>query len=101
MPRAKSNISPSKAGSRPSSPIRETMDTLVQGISQQPQHLRLPGQGELQENGWSSSVEGLTKRNPAMLALLFSTTEFDNFYLEMFQMAKDESYAFLIYPADD
>ena len=101
MPRAKSNISPSKAGTKPSSPIRETMDTLVQGVSQQPQHLRLPGQGELQENGWSSSVEGLTKRNPAMLALLFSTTEIDNFYLEMFQMAKDESYAFLIYPADD
>lgn len=101
MPRPKSNISPGKAGSRPSSPIRETMDTLVQGISQQPAHLRLPGQGAVQENGWSSPVEGLTKRNPAMLALLFSTRELDNFYLEMFQMAKDESYAFLIYPADD
>lgn len=101
MPRAKSNISPSKAASKPSSPIHDTMDTLVQGISQQPGHLRLPGQGELQENGWSSPVEGLTKRNPARLALLFSPTEIDNFYLEMFQMAKDENYAFLLYPADD
>ena len=101
MVRPKSNISPAARGANPATPIQETMDTLVQGISQQPGHLRLPGQGSVQENGWSSPVEGLTKRNPAMLALLFSTQELDNFYLEMFQMAKDENYAFLISPAPD
>ena len=100
MPRAKSNISPSRAASKPSTPVHETMDTLVQGISQQPGHLRLPGQGETQENGWSSPVEGLTKRNPAMLQLLFLAQELDNFYLEMFRLG-EESYSFLIYPATD
>ena len=43
MARPKSNISPSREASNPSSPIHDTMDTLVQGISQQPSHLRLPG----------------------------------------------------------
>lgn len=99
MPRAKSNISPSRAAAKPSTPIHETMDTMVQGISQQPQHLRLPGQGELQENGWSSPVEGLTKRNPAMMQLLFNDAPLENFYLEMFQLGPDEIYAILLFPA--
>ena len=100
MPRSKSNISPSRKAVNPATPIHETMDTLVQGISQQPGHLRLPGQGEVQENAWSSPVEGLTKRNPAMLQLLFLEQALDNFYLEMFRLG-DESYSFLIYKADD
>lgn len=100
MPRAKSNISPSRAAAKPSTPVHETMDTLVQGISQQPGHLRLPGQGETQENGWSSPVEGLTKRNPAMLQLVFLTQELKNFYLEMFRLGT-ETYSFLIAPASN
>ena len=101
MARSKSNVTPSKQAPKPSSPIHDTMDTLVQGISQQPQHLRLPGQGEEQQNGWSSPVEGLTKRNPAMLQLLFNQQPLENFYLEMFQLGPKEIYAFLLFPADD
>ena len=101
MARPKSNISPTRAGTKPSTPVHETIDTLVQGISQQPQHLRLPGQGEVQENAWSSPVEGLTKRNPAMLQLLFNDRPLNNFYLEMFQLGAAEVYAFLLFPADD
>ena len=99
MPRPKSNISPNRKASRPSTPVHETMDTLVQGISQQPGHLRLPGQGELQENGWSSPVEGLTKRNPAIQQLLISAETLDNFYLEMFYISPSEIYTILIRPA--
>ena len=99
MPRPKSNIGFTRRPPNPATPIHETMDTLVQGISQQPGHLRLPGQGELQENAWSSPVEGLTKRNPAMLQLVFLQEKLDNFYLEMFRLG-DESYSFLILPDD-
>ena len=101
MARPKSNVTPSRQAANPSTPIHDTMDTLVQGISQQPAHLRLPGQGELQENAWSSPVEGLTKRNPALLRLLFSARALENFYLEMFQLGPNEVYAFLLYPAVD
>ena len=101
MPRSKSNISPTRQPSRPSTPIHETLDTLVQGISQQPGHLRLPGQGEVQENGWSSPVEGLTKRNPAIQQLLIANEALNNFYLEMMHISPDEIYAVLIRPADD
>ena len=96
MPRPKSNISPNRKATRPSTPVHETMDTLVQGISQQPGHLRLPGQGEAQENGWSSPVEGLTKRNPAIQQLLISTDVLNNFYLEMLHITPEEIYTVLI-----
>ena len=101
MPRPKSNVSPTRAASKPSTPIHDTIDSMVQGVSQQPSHLRLPGQGEAQQNGWSSVVEGLVKRNPAMLQLLFSERTLDNFYLEMFQLGPEEIYAFLLFPASD
>lgn len=38
--------------------------SLIQGVSQQPEALRLPSQGELQENAFSSVVDGLVKRHP-------------------------------------
>ena len=100
MARSKSYISPRQRVANAATPIHETMDTLVQGVSQQPGHLRLPGQAELQENAWSSPVEGLTKRNPAMLELLFLDRALDNFYLEMFRLGT-ESYFFLLYPHVD
>ena len=101
MPRPKSNISPTRAASKPSTPIHDTIDSMVQGISQQPSHLRLPGQGEEQINGWSSAVEGLVKRNPAMLQLLLGETKLDNFYLEMLQLGQREIYGFLLFPDPD
>jgi len=38
--------------------------SLLQGISQQPQGLRLPGQATDVHNGWGTAVEGLSKRPP-------------------------------------
>lgn len=42
--------------------ISSALPNLINGVSQQPPALRLPSQGELQENGLSSVVDGLTKR---------------------------------------
>jgi hypothetical protein len=44
--------------------ISTTIPNLINGVSQQPYALRLSSQCELQENGYSSVVEGLRKRPP-------------------------------------
>ena len=72
------------------------MDTLIQGKSQQPEHLRVMGQCTEQINGWSSSVEGLTKRNPARFQARIFSAPLENFYLEMFQITRSEIYSVLI-----
>ena len=42
--------------------ITTSVPNLVQGVSQQPDNLRFPGQAEEQVNAFSSVVDGLTKR---------------------------------------
>ena len=44
--------------------VNRTIPNLVQGVTQQPEVLRLPSQATTQENGYSSVVEGLKKRPP-------------------------------------
>lgn len=44
--------------------LNRTIPNLFNGISQQPPSLRLPSQGELQENAWTTVAEGLSKRPP-------------------------------------
>ena len=93
---AKSQLQPTRSASKPSTPIKVEMDTLTQGRSQQPEHLRIIGQCQEQINGWSSSVEGLTKRNPARFTAKIADEPLTNFYLEMFQISKPEIYSILL-----
>ena len=79
--------------------MRVEMDTLTQGVSQQPEHLRLQGQCTDQLNGWSSNVEGLTKRNAARFQAKIFDSALDNFYLEMLQVQQGEDYSVLLSPA--
>ena len=44
--------------------VSKSIPNLINGISQQPPSLRLPTQGEVQENGLSDVVDGLKKRPP-------------------------------------
>ncbi len=44
--------------------ISTSVPNLINGVSQQPPSIRLSTQAELQENGLSSVVDGLTKRPP-------------------------------------
>ena len=95
----KSQLQPTRPGSSPSTPMRVEMDTLTQGVSQQPEHLRLQGQCTDQLNGWSSNVEGLTKRNAARFQAKIFDSALDNFYLEMLQVQQGEDYSVLLSPA--
>ena len=55
--------------------VSRTIPNLVQGVSQQPEVLRLSSQATTQLNGFSSVVEGLKKRPPTnYIAKLSSST---------------------------
>jgi len=98
MPRTKSQFRKGKTPGKASAPIRRDLDTLIQGVSQQPPHLRTAGQGARQLNGWSSPVEGLTKRNAMRLQSRISDTPLTDFYLEMMDIQTGEQYSNLIRP---
>jgi hypothetical protein len=96
MARRKSSLVSS--GKAPASLIRYDVDSLTQGVSQQPGHLRQVGQGTEQINGWSSPVNGLTKRRPTKYVgriLDFAATDF---YLETMPVTAGERYSVLLYP---
>jgi len=82
----------------PGGPVEGKIDTLIQGVSQQPKHLRVVGQGEEQLNGWSSPVEGLCKRNPLRLVGKILPTPVTDFYLEMMPVISGERYSVMVYP---
>lgn len=48
------------------SPVSQQIKNLKGGISQQPENLRYPNQGDVQVNCWSSEAEGLQKRSPSV-----------------------------------
>ena len=100
MPRSKSQFRKGKAPKKPTSAIRRDLDTLIQGVSQQPPHLRLAGQGTKQVNGWSSPVEGLTKRNAMRLQSKILDEPMSDFYLEMMDIQQAEMYSVLVRPGN-
>lgn len=51
----------------------QSIKNLKGGISQQPDILRYPNQGEMQINGWSSETQGLQKRPPTTFVKRFAT----------------------------
>ena len=99
MPRRKSNLNGAK--DVPKSLVQGHIDSLTQGVSQQPPHLRQVGQGQKQLNGWSSPVNGLTKRRPTEFIGKILTTKEEDFYLETMPVQATERYSVLLRPFDD
>ena len=81
----------------PATLVSGRIDSLVQGVSQQPPHLRLPGQGAEQVNGWSSPVTGLTKRRPTQFVGKILNQPLSDFYMETMAVTADERYLLMIY----
>ena len=79
-------------------PARQRYDSLVQGVSQQPPYRRQSGSGEEQINGWSSVVEGLTKRRPGKFLFRLTTSQVPDFYTERFIVTDDERYRIVVLP---
>ena len=74
------------------------MDTLIQGVSQQPDYLRAMGQGTEQINGWSSPVEGLTKRNPSRYIGKLRDGSIEDFFLDIIEVSTEETYQIIVWP---
>lgn len=98
MARTKSRFRKGKTPGAPSAPVRRDLDSLIQGVSQQPPHLRLVGQCQEQINGWSSPVEGLSKRNCMRLIGKFADFVLDDFYMDILNVMQGEYYFGLVRP---
>jgi hypothetical protein len=81
-----------------SSLVQANVDSLTQGISQQPAHLRQVGQAEKQVNAWSSPVEGLTKRRPSKYVARVNSSPVTDFFMEFMQVTSGETYSLMLYP---
>lgn len=98
MARTKSNLT--KTRNPPASLVQGSIDTLTQGVSQQPPHLRSVGQGEVQLNGWSSPVDGLCKRRPSQYVGKIVPVPVTDFYLETMPVTDGERYSVFLYPSN-
>ena len=79
--------------------ISGTIPSLINGISQQPATLRLPTQGEIQENGLSHIARGLEKRPCTEHVTLVSgitSSNSDDVFIHTIRRSEDEAYALII-----
>ena len=76
--------------------VSRTIPNLVQGISQQPEVLRLSSQATTQLNGFSSVVEGLKKRPPTNYIAKLSSSTFGNAFLHTINRDVAERYIVVI-----
>ena len=84
--------------------VSASIPNFVNGISQQPAPLRLNTQGEIQENGISSVVKGLSKRPPCEHVAKLSngagsnlTQNTDSFF-HTIRRDENEAYALVVTP---
>jgi len=76
--------------------VSRTIPNLVQGVSQQPEVLRLNSQASEQINGFSSVVEGLKKRPNTNYVAKLSATSFGNAYIHNINRDANERYVVAI-----
>jgi hypothetical protein len=76
--------------------VSRTIPNLVQGVSQQPEVLRLSSQATTQLNGFSSVVEGLKKRPPTNFIAKLSTSSFGNCFVHTINRDANERYVVIV-----
>ena len=72
--------------------INHAIPNLINGVSQQPETLRLGSQAENQENGFSSVVEGLKKRPPTNFIKKISSSTLSNPFIHTINRDTSERY---------
>jgi len=74
-----------------------SVPNLAQGVSQQPDNLRYPGQCDEQINAWATVVEGLVKRpNTRHVGKLFTSPLSDDAYVQYIDRDENNRYAAVI-----
>ena len=76
--------------------VSRTIPNLVQGVSQQPEVLRLSSQATAQINGFSSVVEGLKKRPPTNYIAKLSSSSFGNCFIHTINRDANERYVVIV-----
>jgi len=76
--------------------VSYVIPSLVQGISQQPDSQRDPGQGEIQINGVSSITEGLRKRDNSRVLAQVSGSPFGDAFIHSILRDQNERYLAVI-----
>ena len=79
--------------------ISGTIPSLINGVSQQPATLRLPTQGEVQENGLSHIARGLEKRpctEHVTEVAGVTSSDSDDVFIHTIRRSEDEAYAFIV-----
>jgi hypothetical protein len=90
----RSILGPTRRG--PPAPQQEDLVSLTQGVSQMPHHLRPPGTPDEQINAWSSTVEGVRKRQPAELMGQLFRGEVAEMFSASLSYGPTEHYALII-----
>jgi len=76
--------------------VSRTIPNLVQGVSQQPEVLRLNSQAGEQINGFSSVVEGLKKRPPTEYVAKLSSSSLGNAFIHTINRDLNERYIVVV-----
>ena len=79
--------------------ISGTIPSLINGVSQQPATLRLPTQGERQENGLSHIARGLEKRpctEHVTEVAGVTSNDSDDVFIHTIRRSEDEAYALIV-----
>lgn len=80
--------------------VNKSLPALYNGVSQQPPTLRLPSQGEVQVNGFSSVVDGQRKRPPTEHLALLTGTDLSGAYLHTINRDVTERYLVVLTDGD-
>jgi len=74
-----------------------SVPNLAQGVSQQPDNLRYPGQCDEQVNAWATVVEGLVKRpNTRHIGKLFTSKVSNNAFVQLIDRDEDKQFVSVI-----
>ena len=76
--------------------INHAIPNLINGVSQQPETLRLSSQGSSQLNGYSSVVEGLKKRPPTEFIKKIKSSTVANAFVHTINRDSNERYIVII-----
>ena len=76
--------------------MNRSIPNMFNGVSQQPPALRLPSQANIQENGMSSVVDGLSKRPPTRHVAKFNDTPKEEIYIHTINRDKFSQYVVMI-----
>ena len=76
--------------------ISTSIPNLLNGVSQQPNTVKLPNQSVLQENGLSDIISGLGKRPPSEHIAKLNTDTFTNSKVHIINRDSSEQYVVLV-----